>query len=302
VAATRDVLIDAALACDFEQLAALAWVDVPLNESGWGTFWGEATLTSETLRRLDRTQNALWDLAVALIYTQPVWEFSECEDGGTGWYCGLEWYIWPRSRGFTPSSLTSGQGWVPDQLQRLALLDGTTLAEFGDRLLAGYSTFSVLISISGQWMAAYPPAPGECPTEQGSPIDVTDEPDWRRLFPWTDTLGCPVRVDVLYERTGPDHCGWQDTRVLVTGDPLGTRFQPFTNDVEYVRDPDGLYSDRGFVEGFARLDSLPPDAVDTGFRLRDRELWTSPSDPDAIYINSANGVERWPRGEPPICA
>ena len=80
----REFLIDAAIACDFETLAALADTEVPENEWGWGTFWGATQLDAVALRHLDATQNALWDLAVALIYAEPRWEFSECEDGGNG--------------------------------------------------------------------------------------------------------------------------------------------------------------------------------------------------------------------------
>jgi hypothetical protein len=69
----------------------------------------------------------------------------------------------------------------------------------------------------------------------------------------------------------------------------------------YVRDPTGAYVSDFLPDGFAELQELPVDAVDSGFRLRDRELWTSPSDPAAIYIKDSQGVERWPRGSLPPC-
>jgi hypothetical protein len=110
-----------------------------------------------------------------------------------------------------------------------------------------------------------------------------------------------VRVDVLFERTGSAHCYQEDTRVLVTGDPLGSRYTDTSDSIEYVRDPNQSYGQEELSNGFAELDALPADAIDTGFRLLDRELWTSPDDPYAIYIRDAEGVERWPRGVVPLC-
>jgi hypothetical protein len=108
-------------------------------------------------------------------------------------------------------------------------------------------------------------------------------------------------VDVLFERTGSAHCYQEDTRVLVTGDPLGSRYTDTSDSIEYVRDPNQSYGQEELSNGFAELDALPADAIDTGFRLLDRELWTSPDDPDAIYIRDAEGAERWPRGVVPLC-
>jgi len=289
-AVTRQALIEAAIACDFETLVSLAWVDVPENASAWGTFWGESQLSRYGLQHLDATQNALWDLAVALIYTEPYSEFSECEDGGTAWHCDMEWYQWPAT------------DFSHDQLERLALLDGTTPQEFADRLRNGYSTFGVLISVDGRWMAAYAPAPADCEGIPGSAIDRSDEPDWRSFFlPWTDILGCLVRVDVVFEALGEAHCDFDEARHLLTGDPLGTRFGSTAPPIEYIRDPTGVYGSDLLTSGFAEFAELPSDAIDSGFRLRDRELWTSPGDPAAIYIKDSQGVERWPRGNLPPC-
>jgi hypothetical protein len=289
----REFLIDAAIACDFETLAALAETNLPENEWGWGTFWGATQLDAVALRHSDATQNALWDLAVALIYTEPAWDFSECEDGGNAWHCDLSWYEWPA---WVTSDMSSYQ------LERMALLDGTTAEVLADRLRDGYSTFGVVISWDGRWMAAFAPAPGECVAVPGSATDRSDEPDWRSSFlPWTDTLGCPVRVDVVFEALGDAHCDFDDARYLLTGDPLGARFSTTAPPIEYVRDPTGAYVSDFLPDGFAEFPELPGDAVDSGFRLRDRELWTSPSDPAAIFIKDSQGVERWPRGNLPPC-
>ena len=42
---------------------------------------------------------------------------------------------------------------------------------------------------------------------------------------WTNTDGCLVRIDIVAERPGPDHCGWEDADVLIVGSPLG---EPYT--------------------------------------------------------------------------
>ena len=145
----------------------------------------------------------------------------------------------------------------------------------------------------------------ECSAEPGSPLDVAGEPDWRQYAayePWTDTDGCMVRIDVLAERPGPDHCGWEESRVIIAGDPFGTRYSNSATHAEYVRDPNGVYGMADFVEGFAISETLPDDAVDTGYRQDGRELWLSPSDPDAIFMRAGDSVERWPRGEVPACS
>ena len=291
----REFLIDAAIACDFETVASLAWTDVPENLYGWGTFWGASEMTEAHLRQYDATQNALWDLAVALIYTVPAFEFIECEGGGTAWDCNLSWYEWPFVNRDTPSHLSS------HELERLALLDGTTPQVLADRLHDGYSMFQVVLTTDGRWMAAFPPSPGDCEAAPGSAIDRAGEPDSRRFFPWTDTLGCLVRVDVLFEYIGSAHCDQDDTRVLITGDPVGTRFGSTATPLTFVRDPTGTHVSEFLPYGFAELEELPADAVDSGFRLRDRELWTSPSDADAVFIRDSQGVERWQLGHFPPC-
>jgi hypothetical protein len=88
------------------------------------------------------------------------------------------------------------------------------------------------------------PVPQACEAEADSPLAVGSEPDWRQFaqyLPWTDTEGCLVRIDVLAERPGPDHCDWQASRVMITGNPFGSRYTDSADDVEYVRDPEGVW-------------------------------------------------------------
>jgi hypothetical protein len=144
-----------------------------------------------------------------------------------------------------------------------------------------------------------------CTAAAGSPIDVATEPNWRAYgdyTPWTDLSDCLVRIDVLAERVGPEHCNFQDTRVLIMGQPLGARHTSRADTVEYVRDPKGSYGKPAFVSGFSANATLPSGARDTGFRQGERELWLDPTDDSAVYVKSSAGVERWPRGEVPACS
>lgn len=144
-----------------------------------------------------------------------------------------------------------------------------------------------------------------CSDDPGGRLDVANEPDWRRYAdytPWTDREGCLLRIDVLAERSGPDHCGWAQAKVLIAGDPIGSRYTDEGDSVEYVSDPNGVFGVADFSEGFQLLDQLPDDAEDSGFRQGLRELWTSSSDLHAVYIKSPDGVERWPSGDTPGCA
>jgi hypothetical protein len=132
-------------------------------------------------------------------------------------------------------------------------------------------------------------------------LDVANEPDWRRhadYREWTRN-GCLVRIDVLADRPGPEHCGWQSARVIITGEPLGARYTSSVDAVEYIRDPDDVL---GFAAGFEPEAVLPENAVDTGYRSGESELWIVPEDSSGIYLVDATGAERWPRGESPLCS
>ena len=66
----------------------------------------------------------------------------------------------------------------------------------------------------------------------------------------------------------------------------------------YARDVDGLI---GTSPSFRTDVTLPSDAIFTGWRNGDRELWADArldrrGVPVSIYIVSSTGVERWPQG------
>lgn len=149
------------------------------------------------------------------------------------------------------------------------------------------------------------PEPRVCDAPIETPIDVEGEPPWRQFaeyLPWTDRDGCLIRIDVLAERPGPEHCGWERARVLISGIPLGVLYTGTTDSIEFVRDPEGVFDVPEFVDGFAILDELPADAIDTNYRQGERELWLSPSDPQAAYLKSPVSVERWPQAQVPVCS
>jgi len=140
---------------------------------------------------------------------------------------------------------------------------------------------------------------GEC---LGDDLDLASEPPlWRQSGYGTwYRVGCLVRVDVITDRPGPDHCGWGNTRVLVFGSPIGAPFTAPDNDVQYVRDPTNEYG-YGFDAMFDSHDTLPADAVDSGYSTDNEQLWTVPSDDTFIYLVLGDRTERWPKGDPPLC-
>jgi hypothetical protein len=139
--------------------------------------------------------------------------------------------------------------------------------------------------------------PRACEAEAGSVTDVAGEPDWRRWAdyrPWTTAEGCLVRIDVLADRPGPAHCGYESARVIITGEPAGTRYAGPGNSAHYVRDPDNVFGDRVTASAFDPDAELPEGGVDTGFLQGLTELWIDASDRSVIYLVSEGSVERWP--------
>jgi hypothetical protein len=143
-------------------------------------------------------------------------------------------------------------------------------------------------------------APVPCEQRADSDLDVANEPGYRQFGEYRDWTrdGCLVRIDVLADRAGPDHCGWQSARVIITGSPLGARYTNDGDDVEYVRDPNNVFE---LSERFDPDATLPAAAVDTGYRSEGDELWLVPDDGTSIYLVGGDRVERWPRAEPPAC-
>lgn len=147
-------------------------------------------------------------------------------------------------------------------------------------------------------------APGNGATCTGVDVDLASEPDgWRdpAYVEWFRD-GCLVRVDVITDRSGPEHCGWDSARVIVFGRALGEPFRTDAESVQYVRDRYDVFR-AGLDEGLDLSAELPAAAVFTGYRSADgEELWAVPADDRFVYLALGDRVERWPRGEPPLCA
>jgi hypothetical protein len=128
-----------------------------------------------------------------------------------------------------------------------------------------------------------------------SPPQEFPGPTWSRG-------GRPVDGLEVSSIAGPSHCEWQSAVMMYLGWPLGTVSKNVANARQYIRDPDGVI-DPKYKARLGRTVALPPDAVDTGYRLASLELWTVASDPDSAYLKVADDIERWPRADPPMaCA
>jgi hypothetical protein len=90
--------------------------------------------------------------------------------------------------------------------------------------------------------------------------------------------------------------------VLITGRPLGARYGASADTLEFVRDPDGAFGRPELSKGFAADARVPDEAVDTGFRRGDTQLWHIPSDSSAVWLVEHGRAERWPAGTTPVCA
>ena len=149
-------------------------------------------------------------------------------------------------------------------------------------------------------------APHACQAREGSVTDVAHEPDWRQYAdytPWTAPDGCLLRIDIIADRPGPAHCGFDDARVIITGIPVGTPYSTVEDTANYVRDPQNTFSDPVTADAFDADAELPLVAVDTGYRQASAELWVDPADPSSIYVVDGDTVERWPLDpEPAGCA
>jgi len=123
------------------------------------------------------------------------------------------------------------------------------------------------------------------PSEYGGQVNLG--PDTRV---WTHESSGEILTDI----PGPGHCSWQSARMLHIGTPEGTVAK------QYLRDPDGVFGGNpGMLSDYAEGVEMPADATFSGYRSADGlELWFTPDDV-AAYVVTPDGVERWPRADPP---
>lgn len=126
----------------------------------------------------------------------------------------------------------------------------------------------------------------------GGPREFLDRTRW--FTEWTAPDGRPATHKEISDNQwdADDHCSWPNVRMIGF------------NDASYVRDPDGVFADWPFETTLDLDAELPTDAVETGYRKGDVELWLNgPGDPPAAYLVSAETTERWPKPTDPIyCA
>lgn len=144
------------------------------------------------------------------------------------------------------------------------------------------------------------PMPSSC--RAPSPNSITDlrsEPDYSdssRLERWRTADGCPVRLDVLMTRRGPEHCDFQSVRdIVMTWPPGSVPDEPGKGDVRtFLNDSQRVI--RGNTKKAERIDRVPDEARFSRFVSPDAALWYVPADDTAIYLVSADRIERWPAG------
>lgn len=136
-------------------------------------------------------------------------------------------------------------------------------------------TFSLALAFLGSLMAA-------CGGSNSLDDDLIGE--WERADGRTDG------TEVMVFR-GFEHCGTENmVELTVTTDPPVLRRH-------YLRDPDGAM--RRFselwagMEPFSELESVPANAVDTGFERDGVRLWLE-TDHSAAYFEFEDTVEHWP--------
>ncbi len=181
---------------------------------------------------------------------------------------------------------------------------------------AGVGTIALLNSDGSTGPATAPPTAGTTSEEQiltgpaavshapkvctAADQQVSSEPDWRQYADyrtWTRD-GCLVRIDVLADRPGPDHCDYGSVRVIITGDPMGERYTNDGDDIEYVRDPRNRM---GLADALDLDSTLPDTAMETGYRSEGEAIWLDPLDPLSLYLVTDDRVEKWPRVDSVLC-
>ena len=170
--------------------------------------------------------------------------------------------------------------------------------QIGDAKVSGIDLTS-----SSFWFADSAETP--CETGTGSALDLTAEPaTWTVGVPWAvgddgmtrwyDGDGCPIRLDVIGQSWGPEHCGMEGARFLNT--PPFADLDPADERRTYVFDPDRTLSHRSADDWGRRatLTERPPGLTDTGLRSADRyEIWVEAATDDEIWLIRGDEHQVW---------
>ena len=108
---------------------------------------------------------------------------------------------------------------------------------------------------------------------------------------WLDAGDDRVPTSIITSFPGAEHCGWESVTYLIY------------EDQQFISDPRGVM-DVAYVVPYDHDSGLPADAIDTGYRLEDLELWLS-ADGQVAYLVGSDRVEAWPKPdttEPVWCA
>ena len=154
---------------------------------------------------------------------------------------------------------------------------------------------SVVLVVTVVLSSCSEPPSGDTVADYFAPPDAYPGPTWQRD-------GADVANSEINSIAGPEHCEWQDAVLMHIGWPLGTRASDARRARQFIRDPEGVI-DPAAAKMSLQVAQLPVDAQDTRYRLGDLEVWSSPSESQAIYLRVGADVERWPRVDPPTgCA
>jgi hypothetical protein len=136
----------------------------------------------------------------------------------------------------------------------------------------------------------------------GSITNLSAEPRYsaNHLHRWSTSDGCALRLDVLMTRQGEDACGGEEVADILMGTPLGASTER-SEARTFIRDPNGILTNRRTSEAFDADAELPPNAKATGFQQDDYELWMLRGKDDFVYLVDEEGnVEAWPRPRGPV--
>ena len=155
VALTRDEIVDAASACDYDEILTLtAFVDGDDTD----LFWWSGGSTPETFIEADRRFGAIRELVMALTNTAYAPEVINAENSA-GEYVDQTFYVWPSAavligeeNAATPTAETLGE----EEATRVATLNRMTVEELDEvmQVFPGYALFRTAIDAAGRWRFA----------------------------------------------------------------------------------------------------------------------------------------------------